>query len=287
MVKDDYMDFIDKIKELSLDKDSNRYENLKEAFKLFCLLINENKNIQETIKGKDLSIIFNLNELGTFFITIQDSYAEFGIGEFDPFDFSLTSSVEVIFKLLIGNLDPIEAFFSDLFIIKGDLYYLLEFFQIIEHIILNTLKNGQKLDLVLDSSSLKKLFDLYARGISVLEPIHIPLFFEILTVFANNNSKAKQLITGEDLVIQMNIIKVGKYFIRIVDNKFGWAIGEAPDPNIRFEMGFKTSAEIIFDTDPIDAFMKGKLKVEAKESDMFKVLILKDLTDLLLQHLNL
>ena len=287
MEKDDYMDFINKIRELSLEGDSNSYENIKEAFKLFCLLINENKNIQETIKGKDLSIIINLNDLGTFFITIQDSYAEFGAGEVDPYDFSLISSVEVIFNLFAGNLDPIEAFFSDLFLIKGDLYYLLEFFQIIEYINLNTLKNGQILDLVLDSTSLKKLFDLYARGISVLEPIHIPLFFEILTVFANNNSKAKKLIEGEDLVIQMNIVNVGKYFIRIVDGKFGWAIGEARNPNIRFEMGFKTSAEIIFETDPIDAFMKGKLKVEAKEEDMFKVLILKDLTDLLLEHLNL
>ena len=287
MEKDEYMDFMDKIRELRLEKDANRYENIKEAFKLFCLLINKNKNIQETIKGKDLTIIINLKELGPFFITIRDCYAEFGVGEIDPFDFSLTSNIEVIFKLLAGNLDPVEAFFSELFLINGDLYYLLEFFQIIEHINLNTLKNGQKLDLVLDSTSLKKLFDLYARGISVLEPIHIPLFFEILTVFANNNSKAKNLIDGEDLVIQMNIINVGKYFIRIVDSKFGWAIGEAPDPNIRFEMGFKTSAEIIFETDPIDAFMKGKLNVEAKENDMLKVLILKDLTELLLKHLNL
>lgn len=287
MGNDDYMELINKIRELSLEKDPNNYENIKVAFKLFCRLINENMNVQEIIKDKDLSIMFNLNELKPFFITIQDSYAEFGVGKIDPFDFSLTSSAEVLFKLLVGNLDPIEAFFSESFHIKGDLYYLLEFFQIIENVILKTLKNGQKLDLVLDSASLKKLFDLYARGLSVLEPIHIPLFYEILTVFANNNSKAKKLIIGEDLVIQMNIINVGKYFIRIVDDKFGWAIGEAFDPNIRFEMGFKTSAEIIFETDPIDAFMKGKVKVEAKESDMFKVLILRNLTELLIEFLNL
>ena len=113
------------------------------------------------------------------------------------------------------------------------------------------------------------------------------MFFEILTVFTNYNPQAKKLISGEDITIQMNIVNVGKYFIRIVNDKLGWAIGEAPDPNLRFEMGFKTSAEIIFETNPIDAFMKGKLKVEAKENDIFKVLILKDLTDLLLEHLNL
>ena len=282
------MDLITKLKELkSLGEQSYNSENVEEVLQLFCNLINNNKNIQERVREIDVSMILNLKEVNLFFLTINDSYAEFGIGSIEFYDFSITSSVEVLFKLLIGELDPIEAFFSELFIIRGDFYYLLEFFQVIEEISFSQLKAGQKINLVLDSSSLKKLFDIYARGISVLEPIHIPLFFEILTVFTNNNPQAKKLISGEDITIQMNIVNVGKYFIRIVNEKLGWAIGEAPDPNLRFEMGFKTSAEIIFETNPIDAFMKGKLKVEAKENDIFKVLILKDLTDLLLEHLNL
>ena len=282
------MDLITKLKELkSLGELSYNSENVEEVLRLFCNLINNNKDIQERVREIDISMILNLKEVNLFFLTINDSYAEFGIGSIEFYDFSITFSVEVLFKLLIGELDPIEAFFSELFIIRGDFYYLLEFFQVIEEISLSQLKAGQKINLVLDSSSLKKLFDIYARGISVLEPIHIPLFFEILTVFANYNPQAKKLISGEDITIQMNIVNVGKYFIRIVNDKLGWAIGEAPDPNLRFEMGFKTSAEIIFETNPIDAFMKGKLKVEAKENDIFKVLILKDLTDLLLEHLNL
>lgn len=283
------MDIIAKLKELeTLDKNSITIEEVKKAFTLICSLINEKKNIQEYIKGKDLSILIRLKEVGPFFLTIQEGYAEYGIGTITNFDFSLTSNTDVMFKLLAGGLDPIEAFFSELFLIKGDLYYMIEFFQIMEFIIINYLKEkDSKVRLIIDSSSLKKLFDIYARGISVLEPIHIPLFFEILTAFSNNNAKAKKLIFEEDLIIQMNIVNVGKYFIRIVDKKFGWAIGEARNPNLRFEMGFKTSAEVIFETDPINAFMKGKIKVEAKENDMFKVLILKDLTDLLLGFLNL
>jgi putative sterol carrier protein len=282
------MDLITKLKELkNLGEQSYNRENVEEVLRLFCNLINDNKNIQEKVREIDVSMILNLKEVGPFFLTIHDSYAECGIGLIDFHDFSITFSVEVLFKLLMGDLDPIEAFFSELFIIRGDFYYLLEFFQVIEDISISQLKAGQKINLVLDSSSLKKLFDIYARGISVLEPIHIPLFFEILTVFTNNNPQAKKLISGEDITIQMNIVNVGKYFIRIVNEKLGWAIGEAPDPNLRFEMGFKTSAEIIFETNPIDAFMKGKLKVEAKENDIFKVLILKDLTDLLVEHLNL
>ena len=283
------MDIIAKLKALEpLDKNSITIEEVKKAFTLICSLINEKKNIQEYIKGKDLSILIHLSEVGKFFLTIQEGYAEYGIGTITNFDFSLTSNMDVMFKLLAGRLDPIEAFFSELFLIKGDLYYMIEFFQIMEFIVINYLKEkDSKVRLIIDSSSLKKLFDIYARGISVLEPIHIPLFFEILTAFSNNNVKAKKLIFKEDLIIQMNIINVGKYFIRIVDKKFGWAIGEARNPNLRFEMGFKTSAEVIFETDPIKAFMKGKIKVEAKENDMFKVLILKDLTDLLLEFLNL
>ena len=282
------MDLITKLKELkNLGEPAYNSENVEEVLRLFCNLINDNKYIQEKVREIDVSMVLNLKEVGPFFLTIHDSYAEYGSDSIDFYDFSITSSVEVLFKLLIGDLDPIEAFFSELFIIRGDFYYLLEFFQIIEEISISQLKAGQKINLVLDSSSLKKLFDIYARGISVLEPIHIPLFFEILTVFTNYNPQAKKLISGEDITIQMNIVNVGKYFIRIVNDKLGWAIGEAPDPNLRFEMGFKTSAEIIFETNPIDAFMKGKLKVEAKENDIFKVLILKDLTDLLLEHLNL
>lgn len=282
------MDLITKLKELkNLGEQSYNIENVEEVLRLFCNLINNNKNIQERVREIDISMILNLKEVGPFFLTIHDSYAEYGIGSIEFYDFSITSNVEVLFKLLIGELDPIEAFFSELFIIRGDFYYLLEFFQVIEEISISQLKASQKINLVLDSSSLKKLFDIYARGISVLEPIHIPLFFEILTVFTNNNPQAKKLISGEDITIQMNIVNVGKYFIRIVNDKLGWAIGEAPDPNLRFEMGFKTSAEIIFETNPIDAFMKGELKVETKENDIFKVLILKDLTDLLLEHLNL
>ena len=282
------MNFATKLKELkNLGEKSYNNENIEEVLRLFCNLINDNKKIQEKVREKDISMILNLKGVDSFFLTIHDSYAEYGIGKIDFYDFSITLSVEVLFKLLIGELDPIEAFFSELFIIRGDFYYLLEFFQVIEAISISQLKAGQKINLVLDSSSLKKLFDIYARGISVLEPIHIPLFFEILTVFTNSNPKAKKLILREDLTIQMNIENIGKYFIRILNGKLGWAVGEAPNPNLRFEMGYKTSAEIIFETNPIDAFMKGKLKVEAKENDIFKVLILKDLTDLLLEHLNL
>ena len=284
------MDIIAKLKALeTLDKNSVTIEEVKNAFTLTCNLINENQNIQEFIKGKDLSILISLKEVGPLFLTIQEGYAEYGIGTITNYDFSLTSNIDTIFNLLIGKLvDPIEAYFSELFHIKGDLYYMIEFFQIMEFIIINYLsEKNSKVRLILDSSSLKKLFDIYARGLSVLEPIHIPLFFEILTAFANNNAKAKKLISEEDLIIQMNIVNVGKYFIRIVDKKFGWAIGEARNPDLRFEMGFKTSAEVIFETDPISAFMKGKIKVEAKANDIFKVLILKDLTDLLLEFLNL
>ena len=282
------MDLLTKLRELkNLGEESYKIENVEEVLRLFCNLINNNKKLQERVNEKDVSMILNLKEAGPFFFTIHECYAEYGIGRIDFYDFSITLSVEVLFKLLIGEFDPIEAFFSELLTIKGDFYSVLEFFQVLEEIKISQLKAGEKVNLVLDSSSLKQLFDIYARGISVLEPIHIPLFFEILTVFANSNPKAKNLTKGEDLTIQMNISNIGKYFIRILNGKLGWAIGEAPNPNLRFEMGFKTSAEIIFETNPIDAFMKGKLKVEAKENDIFKVLILKDLTDLLLECLNL
>ena len=282
------MDLLTKLRELkNLGEESYKIENVEEVLRLFCNLINNNKKLQERVNEKDVSMILNLKKAGPFFFTIHECYAEYGIGRIDFYDFSITLSVEVLFKLLIGEFDPIEAFFSELLTIKGDFYSVLEFFQVIEEIKISQLKAGEKVNLVLDSSSLKQLFDIYARGISVLEPIHIPLFFEILTVFANSNPKAKNLTKGEDLTIQMNISNIGKYFIRILNGKLGWAIGEAPNPNLRFEMGFKTSVEIIFETNPIDAFMKGKLKVEAKENDIFKVLILKDLTDLLLECLNL
>ena len=282
------MDLLTKLRELkNLGEESYKIENVEEVLRLFCNLINNNKKLQERVNEKDVSMILNLKEAGPFFFTIHECYAEYGIGRIDFYDFSITLSVEVLFKLLIGEFDPIEAFFSELLTIKGDFYSVLEFFQVIEEIKISQLKAGEKVNLVFDSSSLKQLFDIYARGISVLEPIHIPLFFEILTVFANSNPKAKNLTKGEDLTIQMNISNIGKYFIRILNGKLGWAIGEAPNPNLRFEMGFKTSVEIIFETNPIDAFMKGKLKVEAKENDIFKVLILKDLTDLLLECLNL
>ena len=282
------MDLLTKLRELkNLGEESYKIENVEEVLRLFCNLINNNKKLQERVNEKDVSMILNLKEAGPFFFTIHECYAEYGIGRIDFYDFSITLSVEVLFKLLIGEFDPIEAFFSELLTIKGDFYSVLEFFQVLEEIKISQLKAGEKVNLVLDSSSLKQLFDIYARGISVLEPIHIPLFFEILTVFANSNPKAKNLTKGEDLTIQMNISNIGKYFIRILNGKLGWAIGEAPNPNLRFEMGFKTSVEIIFETNPIDAFMKGKLKVEAKENDIFKVLILKDLTDLLLECLNL
>lgn len=283
------MDIITQLKALeNLDMDSVTTEEVKRAFKLFCDLINEKEMIQDYIKGKDLSILIHIKEVGPFFLTIQEGFAEFGIDNITIYDFSLTCMLDVIFKLMVGKLDPIQSFFSESILIKGDLYYMIEFFQIIEFIIIKYVRDiDSKVRLILDSNSLKKLFDIYARGISVLEPIHIPLFYEILTAFVNNNVKAKKLIADEDLIIQMNILNVGKYFIRILDKKFAWAVGEAPNPNLRFEMDLKTSAEVIFETDPINAFMKGKIKVELKETDMFKVLILKELTDLLLEFLNL
>ena len=216
------MHIISQLRELeNLDINLINIDDIKEAYSLICRLINEEYRMQEFIKGKNLTILIKLRDIGNFFLTIQDNFAEIGTGIVKNYDFSIISDIEVMFKLIVGDLDPIEGFFSEKFQIKGDLYYMIQFFQIIEYIMINFYREeNSKVELILDSNSLIKLFDIYARGIDVLEPMHIPLFFEILTAFVNNNNEAKKLIENEDLIIQMNIINVGKYFLRITDNKF-------------------------------------------------------------------
>jgi putative sterol carrier protein len=280
----DYFKILNEYKELN----SISTDDINRIFKLLSDLLNQNSKLQDFIKGKDVSIKIQIIEFESFYLQIRDGLVEYNNQFFSKPDFTIIADLSTIGDLLLGKLDPIESFFSEKYSVKGDLYYMISFFEIMEYINVNILKRDEKKPkVVLDATSLKKLFDVYARGSTVVDPMHVPLFFEILTAFANNNSKAKELLSSEDLIIQMNIINVGHYFIRIVDTKFGWAIGDAPNPNIKFEMGFKTSAEVIFERDPINAFMRGEIKVAVGENDWFKVFIIKDLTDLLLEFLKI
>jgi len=131
---------------------------------------------------------------------------------------------------------------------------------------------------------MKSLIDVYSKGASLVEPSHVPLFLEVFTSFVNSNPEAKEIVSEEDLIIQIKISDLDSYVIRIRENTMEWAKETISNPNLSLEMSLQTSVEVLLTGNAISAFMAGKIIVEG---DIAKALVFQDLIDIFLGFINL
>ena len=263
--------------------DAVNFEDIPKVFQILCDFINVNPEAQKFIEAYELTMLVEIKDAEPYYLIIKDKNAKFSKGILKTPDFVIISDLKTISKLLLGYLDPLEAYFSELFTIKGDLSKVVLFVEILELAFkLLDIREDHEDKILIDASSMKRLIEVYLKG-SPVEPSQVPLFLEILTAFVNNNPEAKEIISEEDLIIQMRITDLDNYVIRIVDKKMEWSKETVPNHNLVLEMSLKTSAEVLLNGDPVSAYMAGKIIIQG---DITKALILQSIIDVFLDFIN-
>ena len=260
-------------------------EDIPVIFQILCDFININPEAQKLIEGYILRMIVKIKDVEPYHLIIEDKIAEFNKGTLKSPDIIIKSNLKTFSNLFIGQVDPLEAYFSEIFKIEGELPKVIIFVEILELAFeLLEVNDNQDKKRVIDANSMKDLINVYLKGPSNVEPSQVPLFLDVLTVFVNNNPEAKETISEEDLSIQMKITDLDNYIIRIVDNRMEWYKGEETNPNLILEMDLETSADLLINGNPVSAYMEGKIKIEG---DIAKALVLQDLIDIFLGFINL
>ena len=260
-------------------------EDIPVIFQILCDFININPEAQKLIEGYILRMIVKIKDVEPYHLIIEDKIAEFNKGTLKSPDIIINSNLKTFSNLFIGQVDPLEAYFSEIFKIEGELPKVIIFVEILELAFeLLEVNDNQDKKRVIDANSMKDLINVYLKGPSNVEPSQVPLFLEVLTVFVNNNPEAKETISEEDLSIQMKITNLDNYIIRIVDNRMEWYKGEETNPNLILEMDLETSADLLINGNPVSAYMEGKIIIEG---DIAKALVLQDLIDIFLEFINL
>jgi len=260
-------------------------DDIPVIFQLLCDFINVNPEVQKLIEGYKLRMMVKIKDAEPYHLIIEDKNAEFNEGTLKSPDFIIKSNLKTISKLFLVQVDPLEAYFSEVFKIEGELLKVIKFVEILELAFqLLEVNDNQDKKGVIDANSMKDLINVYLKGPSNVKPSQVPLFFDVLTVFVNNNPEAREIISEEDLSIQMKITDLDNYIILINNNRMEWSKGEIPNPNLILEMNLETSAELLINGNPVSAYMAGKIIIEG---DIAKALVLQDLIDIFLEFINL
>ncbi|MFX0080350.1 MAG: SCP2 sterol-binding domain-containing protein [Candidatus Hodarchaeota archaeon] len=260
-------------------------EDIPVIFHVLCDFININPEVQKLLEDYKLRMMVKIENGNPYNLTIEDKNAEFNEGALKSPDFIIKSNLKTISKLILGEVDPLEAYFSEIFKIEGDMIKVIKFVEILDLAFQlvegndNETKRG-----VIDANSLKDLLNVYLEGISNLKASHVPLFLEILTTFVNNNPEAKEVISEEDLNIQMKITDLDNYIIRITNNRMEWSKGEIANSDLILETDLETSAALLIEGNPVSAYMAGKIRIEG---NIAKALIFQDLIEVFLDFINL
>jgi len=259
-------------------------EDIPLALGITCQFINTNPKAQELIK-EDVSAVISIKGAGKYHVSIKGGKCEFGEGDMPDPDFTLTTDLITISKMLLGQIDPSVAYFSGEFEAEGELYQMILYLEILDIAFqLLEIINTEDRVVLIEISDMKKLFDVYARGSSTVDPAHIPLFFNVLTIFSNHNPEAQEHIADENQKIQMTIREVGSYVLEFKDGVMSWSEGEGENVSLKLEMDLKTSAQIVLDGDAVSAFMAGDISLQGNVSNG---LFMQELIEIFLDTLDL
>lgn len=254
------------------------------ALGITCQFINTNPKAQELIT-EDVSAVISIKGGGKYYVSIKGGKCEFGEGDMPDPDFTLTTDLITISKMLLGQVDPSVAYFSGEFEAEGELYQMILYLEILDIAFkLLEIINTDEREVLIETSDMKKLFDVYARGASTVTPEQIPLFFNVLTVFANHNPEALEHIADDDHKIQMTIRDVGIFVLDFKDGKMSWSENTAEDATLKIEMNMETSAQVVLEGDAVSAYMAGEISLVGNVSEG---LFMQELIEIFLDYLNL
>ena len=88
---------------------------------LFARLGNEVEDMQDEAEDWNRTVLFKLDELGTYWLTVKDGRFDIGEGEPEHVDFTLTMPAQEAVSIFTGDHDAEAAFMSGMLRIEGNL----------------------------------------------------------------------------------------------------------------------------------------------------------------------
>ena len=234
----------------------------------------------------DLSAVFTIEGLDLIIIKIINGVCESCEGDIPDASFNISGDFLTILKMLIGELNFLNVYFSEQIEVDGELNHLYLFAEVLE-ISLKILNLEKKEDplITLELSDMRELLRVYYAGAEHLEGVHVPKFFKLLEMFMNLNPEAQEEVEEMDMLLKITVTDVGDYYLQVVDKKFSWS--QEPNKNAELEiaMSLHTLAELITqEDDSVAAYMAGKITVKG---DLTQALALQEFITMCLDFLDL
>ena len=249
-------------------------------------LVNTNPEIQAMVKGMKLSGVIELIDVNeTLHMSIDNGKAEAGSGSISNPDFFFKGDLPTITKVLLGDLDPVTAYFSEVVEAEGDLEEMLKFMSVLEVglDLLKIIKKGE-MKTIIPIEKMKELLGAYNSGPDAIKPEHVPDFLKVLAAFINVNPEAQEEIEDTDMRISIKLEEAGEFNLLVEDNKMTILDkGFNGDTTLSLSMPLSTMIDVMFDGDAVSAYMAGQISVDG---DLSQAMLFQSIMELLIEYIE-
>lgn len=254
---------------------------------LMVELVNTNPEIKELVKGLTLTGVIELTDVNeTLNMSIDNGKASYSMGSISNPDFFFRGDLVTIAKVLLGELDAVTAYFTEIVEADGDLEQMITFMGVME-IALDLLKIVPKGELktIIPIDTMKELLQAYKEGPEAIKPEHVPQFLNVMAAFINLNPEAQEEIEDSELNIALKFSDVGDFYITIADNKM--SVSEQPfdgDASLELIMPLSTMTDVMFDGDAVSAYMAGQITVNG---DLSQAMLFQSIMEMLIDKIEI
>ena len=262
-------------------------DDIPMALNLMIELVNTNPEIQELVKDFTLTGVIELTDAGeTLNLSIDNGKATYGMGSISNPDFNFSGDLVTITKVLLGELDAVTAYFTEVVEAEGDLEQMITFMGVMEVALdlLKIVKKGEMKSLI-PIDTMKELLQAYKGGPEAIKPEHVPQFLKIMAAFINLNPEAQEEIEDSDLKIALKFKDVGDFYITIEKNKM--SVSEQSfngDASLELMMPLSTMTDVMFDGDAVSAYMAGNITVNG---DLSQAMLFQSIMEMLIEKIEI
>ena len=284
------MENLDRILEIKeKGAESANKDDIPMALNLMVELVNTNPDIQKLVAGLSLTGVIELTDINeTLHMSIDNGKASYGTGSISNPDFDFSGDLVTITGVLLGEIDAITAYFSEIVEAEGDLEQMITFMNVMEIALdeLNIIKKDE-LKSIIPIDTMQELLNAYKTGPEAIKPEHVPQFLNIMAAFINLNPEAQEEIEDLELRIAMKFTDVGNFFITIENNQMNISEdgfkgdGEA---TLSLSMPLSTMTDIMFDGDAVSAYMAGNITVTG---DLSQAMAFQSIMELLIEKIEI
>jgi putative sterol carrier protein len=281
----EYNNRINEIKEKGAET-ANK-DDIPKALNLMVELVNTNPDIQKLVEGLSLTGVIELTDINeTLNMSIDNGKASYGTGSISNPDFNFSGDLVTITKVLLGELDAVTAYFSEIVEAEGDLEQMITFMNVMEIGLdeLNIVKKGEAKSII-PIATMKELLQAYTAGPEAIKAEHVPQFLNIMAAFINLNPEAQEEIEDSELRIALKFEDVGDFYITIENNKM--SVSEQPfdeKASLELIMPLSTMTDVMFDGDAVSAYMAGQITVNG---DLSQAMLFQSIMEMLIDKIEI